>query len=173
MRTLTANDVKKLISALRLRDLQAKAFIDLAFHTALRPAELCDLQWSDIEGGRVHVRCGKGSRARTVALVPTYGYLEAWKQQSGGVGYVFCTAKGKQWQTSHVRRLFTRLSEKTGLDAHPHGMRHAAALAIWHATKDLGAVSRQLGHVRLATTDVYLNGRGANEELDVVAALSF
>jgi integrase/recombinase XerC len=173
MKTLTANDVKRLIAALRVTDLQAKAFIDLAYHSALRPQELCDLKWEDVHADRIHVRCGKGGRARTVALVQDYGYLSAWREKSGGTGYVFRTSKGKAWQTSHVRRLFARLSEKTGLDAHPHGMRHAAALAIWGQTKDLGAVSRQLGHKRLATTDIYLSGRGVNEELDVVAALAF
>lgn len=171
MRTLSANDVKMLIRALRVTELQAKAYLDLTFHSGLRPAEACDLKWSDIQGGRVWVRNGKGGKARIVDLASTYGYVEAWREQSGGVGYVFRTRTGAKWQTSHCRRLFTRLSAATGIDAHPHGMRHAHALAVWDQTKDLGLVANQLGHARLATTDEYLKGRGV--ELGRVAALSF
>lgn len=171
MSTATADVTKKLIKACKATDLQSRAYLDLAFHSGLRPAELCDLQWEDVQADRVHVRCGKGGKARTVALAETYGYVELWREQSGGTGYVFRTRTGKQWQTSHVRRLFTRLSAGAGVDAHPHGMRHGHALSVWEATRDLGLVSQQLGHKRLATTDEYLKARGMN--LAPVAALRF
>jgi integrase len=171
MSTITADTTKKLIKACKMTELREKAFLDLTFHSGLRPAEACALRWEDVELNRIHVRNGKGGKARTVALAETYGYLESWREVSGGTGYVFATRNGQAWQTSHVRRLFGRLAKRAGVTAHPHGMRHGHALRVWEATKDLGLVNRQLGHARLATTDEYLKARGVN--LDAVAALRF
>ena len=168
MSTATANEVNKLIKGCKATDLQSRAYLDLAFHSGLRPAELCDLDWADINGNRVTVRCGKGGKRRVVALAETYGWVELWREKSGGTGYVFRTRAEKQWQTSHVRRLLARLSERAAVKIHPHEIRHAHALMVWNETKDLGLVNRQLGHARLATTDVYLKGRGV--DLDRVAA---
>lgn len=169
--TVSADDVKTLINRLKPTDFQSKAYLDLTFHSGLRPAEACSLKWSEINGDRVYVRNGKGGKSRWVDLASTYGHLEAWREVSGGEGYVFKTRTGAAWKTSHVRRLFTRLSERTGIDVSPHGMRHAHALAVWNHTKDLELVSGQLGHVRLSTTDEYLKGRGT--QLGRVAVLSF
>lgn len=173
MRAITADEVKQLIKACKPTDLQGRAFVDLAYHSGLRPAEMCELQWADVDlaARRVRVRHGKGDRSRVSAIAETFGYLELWRGQSGGQGYVFKTRAGKPWQTSHVRRLFTRLSELTGVDASPHCLRHAHAHSVWAETKDLGLVSAQLGHQRLSTTDEYLKQRGV--ELDAVAALTF
>lgn len=172
MRTITPIEVKTLIKALGVSEIQAKAFIDLMFHCGTRPAETCALKWSDVNGDRVHVRNGKGGRSRVVDLAATYGYFDAWRQAAAGKGeFIFATRSGKPWHTNQVRRLFARLRRLTGIDVRPHGLRHAHALAVWDRTKDLGLVSRQLGHQRLATTDEYLKGRGTG--LGQVAALSF
>lgn len=172
MRTATVEATKKLINACKPSDLKSRAYIDLAFHSGLRPAELCALRWQDIdlEARTVVVRRGKGGKCRTVSLAETYGWVQLWRQQASGE-YVFATSSGRPWQTSHVRRLFGRLCEKAGVSVSPHGMRHGHAASVWHQTKDLALVSRQLGHAYLSTTDEYL--KDIQVDLGRVAELAF
>lgn len=171
MRATTPDQVKALIKACKPTDLASRAFLDLTLHSGLRVAEACDLTWGDIQGSSVHVRNGKGGKARVIQLAETYGWLDLHRAKSGGKGYVFPTKAGKPWHTSHVRRLFSRLSAATGIEVHPHAMRHAHACCVWQGTQDLNAVRRQLGHSKLGTTEIYLQGLGA--DVGRVAALSF
>jgi site-specific recombinase XerC len=118
----------------------------------------------------VYVARGKGDKRRVVQLCQTYGWLELHRAAAAGE-YVFQTKAGKPWHPSQARRLFTRLSKATGIDCHPHAMRHAHACCVWQETKDLNAVRRQLGHSKLGTTEIYLQGLGA--DVGQVAALAF
>jgi integrase len=173
MRAITPDEVKTLIHACRPTALRDKALIDLMYHSGLRVSEALDLRRSDIDGNRVTVRHGKGGKKRTVALVTSYGWLELWVAQCGARGedYIFTTRAGKRLATSHVRRLLNRLGDKTGIQTHPHGLRHGHAVALYEAGLDLAGISRQLGHARISTTAVYLQGLGV--DLDKVAALTF
>ena len=160
-----------LIKTCKPTDLASRAFLDLTLHCGLRVAEACALRWADVEGSSIHVRNGKGGKARVIQLTETYGWLDLHRAKCAGGEFVFQTKNGKPWHTSHCRRLFSRLSERTGIDAHPHAMRHAHACAVWQGTKDLNAVRRQLGHSKLGTTEIYLQGLGA--DIGQVAALRF
>jgi integrase len=164
--TAYSETVKLFIDACKV-NLQMKAYIDLGYHTGLRPQELCDLQWSDVdlEAGTIHVRCGKGGQSRTVGIAKTYGWVELWRAQ-GGNGLVFKTRNGKPWDTYHVQRAFQRLSDKTGEKLTPHSLRHGCAVAVAEAADidsptplaTMNQVRRQLGHAWLRTTEVYLEG---------------
>lgn len=159
--------VKRFINACRATDLQMRAYIDLGFHTGLRPQELCDLDWSDVDlaAGVIHVRCGKGGQSRTVGIAKTYGWVELWRAQ-GGKGLVFKTRNGKPWDTYHVQRAFQRLSKATGERLTPHSLRHGCAVAVAEVADidsptplaTMNKVRRQLGHAWLRTTEVYLVG---------------
>lgn len=173
MRAITPEEVKTLIHACRPTALRDKALLDLLYHSGLRVSESLDLQRLDIDGDRVTVRCGKGGKQRISALATTYGWFELWLTQCGSSGddYIFTTSTGKRLATSHVRRLLARLGKQTGVDTHPHGLRHGHAVALYEAGLDLAGISRQLGHARISTTAIYLQGLGV--DLDKVAALSF
>ena len=171
MRAITPDETKALIKACKPTDLASRAFLDLTLHCGLRVAEACALRWIDISGSSIHVRNGKGGKARVIQLTETYGWLELHHAKSGGNEFVFQTKAGKQWHTSHVRRLFARLSGLTGIECHPHSLRHAHACCVWEGTKNLNAVRRQLGHSKLGTTEIYLQGLGA--DVGQIASLSF
>ncbi len=173
MRAIAPDEVKELIHACRPTALRDKGLIDLMYHTGLRVSEALDLRWSDIDGNRVTVRCGKGGKRRVSALTTTYGWFELWLAQSGACGedYLFTTRTGKPLATSHVRRLLSKLGAKTGIDTHPHGLRHGHAVALYEAGLDLAGISRQLGHAKISTTAIYLQGLGV--DLEKVAALAF
>jgi len=173
MRAITPTEVKTLIHACRPTSLRDKALIDVMYHSGLRVSEALALRASDVEEDRITVRCGKGGKRRLVALVTTYGWFELWLAQSGAAGedLVFTTRTGEQLATSHVRRLLKRLGTRTKIDTHPHGLRHGHAVALYEAGLDLAGISRQLGHARISTTAIYLQGLGV--DLDKVAALAF
>lgn len=170
MRALTPDQVKILIKACKPSDLASRAFLDLTLHCGLRVAEACALRWEDVQGSSIHVINGKGGRRRVIQLCQTYGWLELHRA-AGGTGFVFQTKAGKAWHPSQARRLFTRLAKATGIDCHPHAMRHAHACCVWQGTKDLNEVRRQLGHSKLGTTEIYLQGLGV--DVGQVAALAF
>lgn len=173
MRAITPDAVKSLIHACRPTSLRDKALIDLMYHSGLRVSEALALTRSDVDGNRVTVRCGKGGKRRVVALVTTYGWWELWLAQSGAVGEdcMFTTRTGAKLASSHVRRLLKTLGSRTGNNTHPHGLRHGHAVALYEAGLDLAGISRQLGHARISTTAIYLQGLGV--DLDKVAALAF
>jgi len=173
MRAIAPNEVKTLIHACRPTALRDKGLIDLMYHSGLRVSEALDLRRSDIDGNRVTVRCGKGGKRRVSALVTTYGWLGLWLAQCGATNNqtIFTTRTGKRLATSHVRRLLAKLGERTGLSTHPHGLRHGHAVALYEAGLDLAGISRQLGHAKISTTAIYLQGLGV--DLEKVAALAF
>lgn len=183
MKTPTANPetVKRFIDACRPTDLQTKAFIDLGFHTGLRPQELCDLDWSDIDlaNGKIHVRNGKGGVARDVDIANCYGWIQLLQAKCGGTGLVFRTRTARKWDTYHVQRTFQRLSKLTGERLTPHSLRHGCAVAVAEAADvdsptplaTINKVKRQLGHRWLRTTEVYLEGLRVTGK--PVSAMSF
>lgn len=166
-------EVKQLIKMTRPMAMADRGLVDLLYHSGLRISEALDLRASDITADRISVRCGKGGRARVVALSATYGHLELWLAERGARGeeFIFVTKTGRRLSTSHVRRLLSRLAEKTGVDCNPHAFRHGHAMAMYAKGIDLATISRQLGHAGLVTTQIYLRGLGA--DLDKVAALRF
>ena len=173
MKTITPNEVKLLIKATKPMAVRDRALLDLLFHSGLRCAEALDLRASDVDGDRLTVRRGKGGKARTIALASTYGYFELWLAQRGAKGddYIFATRTGERLATSHVRRLLITLGERAGVETHPHAFRHGHACQVFEATRDIAVVSRQLGHARISTTSIYLQGLGV--DLGRVAALTF
>lgn len=173
MRAIKPDEVKTLIHACRSTALRDKALIDLLYHSGLRISEALDLRRSDIEGNRVTVRNGKGGKRRVSALATTYGWFELWLAQSDAAGedFIFSTRTGERLATSHVRRLLKRLGDKTGVETHPHGLRHGHAVALYEAGLDLAGISRQLGHAKISTTSIYLEGLGV--DLERVAELAF
>lgn len=159
--------VKRFIEACGV-DIQAKAYLDLAFHSGLRPQELCDLDWSDIDlvARTVHVRNGKGGFARTVAIACDYGYIAIWRERCGGIGPVFKTRTGKAWTTFQIQRKFQALSKRVGERLTPYSLRHGCAVAVAEVADresnsplaTVATVQRQLGHRYMGTSYTYLSG---------------
>jgi integrase len=61
-------------------------------------------------------------------------------------------------QYSDVSALFKTLKKKTGLDVHPHLLRHTHATTYYQSTKDIKQVQERLGHAQIQTTiNIYLH----------------
>jgi site-specific recombinase XerD len=60
---------------------------------------------------------------------------------------------------SYLKALLPKLAQQAGIGkrVHPHGFRHTHAYELMMEGIEIPIIQRQLGHVSLATTSIYLN----------------
>jgi integrase len=117
---LTPAEVDKLIKTARdgrygHRD---ATLILVAFRHGLRAAEICDLEWSQVEFGRaasLHVRRVKNGKP---SVHPLRGdeirALRELRRQYPDSAFVFGTERGGPFTTDAVNRLVKRIGERAG-----------------------------------------------------------
>lgn len=178
---LTAVEVAALVRSVG-RGITGKrnaALVATMFETGLRVSEALDLELRDLDldNGSVRVRHGKGDKFRVVGLgVGAERALQAWLDvrprtaSADAPQFVFCTLDGGPVMSSYVRQLMPRLGERAGIDkrVHAHGLRHGHALHLLRNGMSLQAISGQLGHANLATTERYLRRLAPDEVVKLV-----
>jgi integrase len=87
---------------------------------------------------------------------------EIFEEYSADTNFIFIKIRGKligqPMQYSDVSALFKTLKKKTGLDVHPHLLRHTHATTYYQSTKDIKQVQERLGHAQIQTTiNIYLH----------------
>jgi len=143
--------------------------------TGLRVSEACHLRPADIDSraGLVHVRCGKGGKARSVQLGDRLLRLlrRYWVVERPGRQWLFpaqrLVAPGqvdphRRWashpiSTDTVRDRLRRLARSAGLDrgVTPHDLRRTYATWLLEAGENLRVVQVLLGHASPETTAIY------------------
>lgn len=168
---LTQEQIKQLIDACnRIRD---KFLICLLYETGLRIGEVLGLRHEDIHStgeNEIHVvpRLDNFNGARvksatqrivhvTKVLMKLYtDYLIEEYPEDIDSDYVFVNIWegecGTPMTYAAVDSLFRRLSKKTGIDAHPHLLRHTHATELIRAGWDMAHVQKRLGHGSVQTT---------------------
>jgi site-specific recombinase XerD len=75
-----------------------------------------------------------------------------------GRSKLFCTLQGTPLSANQVRQMCKRRAAKADIDkrVHPHGLRHTHAAELVAEGVPVNVIQKQLGHISLATTDVYL-----------------
>ena len=148
---------------LGLRD---RAMLELLYATGLRVSELIglDLSQLNLEAGFVRVR-GKGERERVVPLGgQAKGHLETYLSQARPAllkhrtsSAVFLTRSAKPLSRQGFWRLLKQYASQVadGGAVYPHALRHAFATHLLEGGADLRAVQSMLGHVDIATTQIY------------------
>lgn len=133
----------------------------IAFRHGLRAAELCELEWSQVEFGRtaaLHVRRVKNGKP---SVHPLRGdeirALRELQRQFPDSGYVFATERGGPFTTDAVNRLVKRIGERAGFDfpVHVHMLRHSCGYALANAGHDTRAIQDWLGHRSIQHTVRY------------------
>jgi site-specific recombinase XerD len=77
---------------------------------------------------------------------------------------LFCVidgrTRGRAWSAAAVRSEFRRVAARAGVRRRlaPHQLRHAHALELASESAPLNIIQRQLGHLNLGTTSIYLQG---------------
>lgn len=154
-------------AARRLLGMRNRTMLEVLYATGLRVSELVRLEVAQInrEAGFVRVR-GKGNKERLVplgrqALNKLQHYFETVRPRllkHRASNYVFLTRSGKPMTRNMFWRVVKQYAKRVpgdGGSLYPHSFRHAFATHLLDRGADLRAVQSMLGHVDIATTQVY------------------
>ena len=160
-RALPAHTVGPLLDAVggdRPVDLRDRAIVEMLYATGLRVSELASLTLEDLPRGDFLEVVGKGSRTRAVPLTgPARRALDRYvesgrpalaKPAAGGALWV--GVRGGALDARGIRRVV-----RTRLATYPHALRHSFATHLLEGGADLRTVQELLGHIELATTQLY------------------
>ena len=166
--TLGEHEVLRLLEAPKtttLRGLRDRAMLSLTYASGLRASEVVHLVLSDIDLDRGVVSAlGKGSKRRLVpvgevALDDVRAYLSrrAEYPKFDRAHVVFANPKGQALTRQAFWKIVGRYARAAGIvgAAYPHRLRHSFATHLLRGGADLRSVQTMLGHVSIATTEIY------------------
>jgi len=153
-----------------LRGLRDRAMLSLTYAAGLRVSELLSLVVGDLDRRQGTVTTiGKGEKRRTVpvghlTLKHIEEYLDAREMKDAEetrnippTMTLFCGPSGKALTRQAFWKIVKRYGRAAGLrvDLHPHSLRHSFASHLLAGGADLRSVQMLLGHVSIATTEIY------------------
>jgi integrase/recombinase XerC len=134
-----------------------RALLELLYSTGMRVSEVAGLTVADVAGDLVTIT-GKGDRQRVVPVGrPARRALDRWlaegrpqlsKPDAGGA--LFVGVRGGSLDQRGIRRILDQR-----MASFPHALRHSFATHLLEGGADLRTVQELLGHVDLATTQIY------------------
>jgi integrase/recombinase XerC len=150
---------------------QTKARARVMAWTGLPPAQVMKIQPGDVDWQAQTLRVtprrkGKGTKARTVPLLPQAVEALKWFFASGATGPYSTSAFYKTWQTAQRRlvRELKRLVVQQGQDPHaislprirPYDLRHSFGTEAVRRSSNILGVQTLMLHARVSTTERYL-----------------
>jgi site-specific recombinase XerD len=156
---LSLDELKTILDTCRTaRD---KAIVLLLVDSGLRRAELCSLNWDDVDimSGIVRVRKGKGNKFRTVVMGLTTrkamrDYIKLVNSSDNEP--VFQTSTGKRLTNMGLRSMLIRLGNAIHIHITPHALRRTFATLSLKAGMDLIHLQSLMGHSTLEMTRQYI-----------------
>lgn len=151
---LTKEQVVTLIaSTARIKN---KAIISLLYASGIRVSELCALNRGSIQDSRFTV-IGKGGKPRlcfiderTKTLIDLY--LE---ERTDNIPALFLTDARQRITPGVIQETFKSVRKISGINAHPHTLRHSFATDLLVNNANMRYVQAMLGHSSLQTTQMY------------------
>ena len=166
---LTVAETERLLEAPDIGDRlcwRDRAILELLYATGMRVSELVDLKIQNLDlDDATCVVFGKGSKERIVpfgaaskrALGRYLGDVRPGLDRGAGKGVVFLSARGTALTRMAVWTVVRKARERAGIvkPVSPHTLRHTCATHLLEGGADLLAVQELLGHVDIATTEIY------------------
>jgi integrase len=173
LKVLTKEEIEIVYNA--TTNIRDEFLIKLLFETGLRIGEALSLFIEDVihshdKGHRIRLvdrgELQNGARLKTgereiyisqelVDLFDDYAY-DILDELEIDTNFLFVKLrgenKGEPLEYQDVSALFKTLKKKTGIDVHPHLLRHTHATMYYRATKDIKQVQERLGHSQIQTT---------------------
>jgi len=147
---------------LQVRD---SAIFELIYSSGLRLAELVDIDLDDIDlAQRRLVVTGKGSKTRHLPVGrKAVAAVERWLKfrreycRDPGQPALFVSRRGTRISPRNVQSRLELLIRRQAMEQRlsPHMLRHSFATHLLESSSDLRAVQELLGHVNIATTQIY------------------
>jgi len=146
--------------------LRNRTILEMLYATGARASELVTLKAADVSLDSGYVRCfGKGSKER---MLPIAGrihsllreYIESARPELArrrSNPQLFLSYHGRPMRREDIWRVVTTAARRAGIrkKIHPHTLRHSFATHLLEGGADLRAVQQMLGHVDIATTQIY------------------
>ena len=162
-RILEETDVLRMIALESMP--RNKAILLTLYAGGFRVAELCALNWSDLQNrdtaGQITV-FGKGGKTRTVLMPESvWNALMSLRKDARDGDPVFRSRKGGHLDESQVWRIVRKASKRAGIEkaVSCHWLRHAHASHALDRGAPIHLVQQTLGHSSVATTGRYLHAR--------------
>jgi integrase len=160
---LTEGEVERLLAAAKAnrhghRD---ATMVLVAYRHGLRPAELVDLRWDqvDFRGATLHVRRVKRGTPSTHPILgdELRALRRLQREQDPKSPFVFTSERGAPFTTAGFARIIERagVQAKLAFKAHPHMLRHACGYALANRGHDTRALQAYLGHRNIQHTVRY------------------
>jgi integrase/recombinase XerD len=146
--------------------LRDKAMLELLYATGVRAGELAGLKVSDLNLAIGYLRClGKGRKERIiplggVAIAVTRQYIAELRPKlakSAGGDFLLLSRTGRPLSRIEIWRLVKKYAVRAGMPRNltVHTLRHCFATHLLAGGADLRSVQEMLGHVDIATTQIY------------------
>ena len=157
---LEVEEIRRLLAKCETR--RETALLHVLFDTGMRRAEVCKLDWSDVDlqSGVVLVRQGKRLKDRVVRLGPQS--LRALRRHRREVRHqdgdpVFVSERGGARLTgSGLRGILVRLAKRAGVRTTAHMLCRSYATMYLRGGGQVVHLQRILGHAQIGTTVEYL-----------------
>ncbi len=150
-------------NGLNLRDYCILVFF---LNCGMRLSELVGINLTDIKGNSLTL-LGKGNKERIVFLNNAcilayenyFAERKLIKAKPGSENALFLSKQGKRISGRRVEQIVKDYFEKAGINSEgysPHKLRHTAATLMYqHGGVDIRVLKEVLGHVSIATTEIY------------------
>lgn len=143
-----------------------RAVLELLYATGMRVSELVGLLLRSLDlDERTCLVYGKGAKERMVpfgrparrALVRYLRDVRPELERGRGQGAVFVSARGRPLTRMAVWTIVRKARDRAGIEkpVSPHTLRHSCATHLLEGGADLAVVQELLGHVDIATTEIY------------------
>jgi integrase/recombinase XerD len=146
--------------------LRDRAMLELLYATGVRASELAGLKTSDLNVDIGYLRCiGKGNRERVIpvgkaAIAAAVEYMKELRPRlvkpfSGD--FLLLSRTGRPMSRIEIWRLTKKYAIRAGMPKNltVHTLRHCFATHLLAGGADLRSVQEMLGHVDIATTQIY------------------
>lgn len=164
--TLSEAEVTRLLFC--CKNIREKAIIAVLAYSGLRPKELTNLKYGDIDFGSNEVRViqGKGFKDSVIYVSAScirilLEYLQSFPKQPEDL--MFKTFDGKRpFKTSCENKLIKVLTKRANINkrVYPYLLRHSLATSMFNRGADILTVKSQLRHAWLETTELYIHSLG-------------
>ncbi len=160
------------VSGTEPADLRDRALLELLYGTGARISEVVGLSLIDLQGDDGLLRVfGKGAKERLVPLgAPAHMAVDRWLSPAGrprlapdrwrrrdDAEAVFINTRGGRLSRQGAWAIVAHRADRAGLGAlvSPHVLRHSCASHMLAHGADIRVVQELLGHVSIATTQIY------------------
>jgi len=148
--------------------LRDRAMLELLYATGVRASELGGLRTGDLNLDIGYLRClGKGNKERVVpigkaAIAATIEYLSKLRPKLAKAfsdDFLLLSRTGRPMSRIEIWRLVKKYAIRAGMPRNltVHTLRHCFATHLLTGGADLRSVQEMLGHVDIATTQIYIH----------------